>query len=185
MPMQRTILSATLAAAMLALPAAAQTASRPATVSVMAGGFVYGIESGGVFPMGAVRVDWPLNRFLRAEVGGSFARPGAVIHLDQYETPTAVNAHTQLFTATAGLQLELPTRLARPYAGVAAGLFARRDPSPGERFVAATREVMGGVRVPLNETVGVRGEVRLRLDDHGGRGTSSDLEHTVGLTIRM
>ncbi|HYR11996.1 MAG TPA: outer membrane beta-barrel protein [Longimicrobium sp.] len=185
MPTQRTFLGAVLATAMLAVPAAAQTAFRPATVSFQAGGFLYGIESGGVFPMGAIRVDWPVTRFLRAEVGGSFARPGAVIHLDQYETPTAVNAHTQLFTATAGLQLELPARRVRPYAGVAAGVFARRDPSPGERFAAATREVMGGVRVPLNETVGVRGEVRLRLDGHQARGTSSNLEQTLGVTIKL
>lgn len=185
MPIPRTVLGATLALAMLAAPAAAQTAPRPTTLSIQAGGFVYGMEGDGVFPMAAVRVDWPVNRYLRAEAGGSFARPGAVIHLDQYETPTAVHDHTQLFTATLGVQLELPTRLGSPYVGVAGGLFARYDPSPGERFVAATQELLGGLRVPVNETVGVRGEVRLRLDEHEGRGTSSNLEQTLGITVRL
>lgn len=185
MPMQRILLGAGLAAAMLALPAAAQSAPRPTTVSIQAGGFDYGIEGGGTSPMAAVRVDWPVNRFVRGEAGGSFARAGAVIHLDEYQTPTAVHAHTHLFTATIGVQMELPTRYGQPYVGVANGLFARRDPSRGERFVATTQEVLGGVRIPLNQDVGLRAEVRLRLDDHEDRGTSSSVERTIGVTLRM
>ena len=184
MPMHRTLLGAAVAA-VLALPAAAQTAARPATLSIQAGGFMYGMESSGVSPMAAARVDWPITRFLRVEAGGSFARAGAVIHLDQYETPTAVDGHTHLFTATVGVQVELPTRHANPYIGVANGLFARRDPSLGERFVASTREIMGGVRIPYNNRLGVRAEARLRLDDHQGRGTASNLEQTLGVTIRL
>lgn len=184
MPMQRPLLGAALAA-LLALPAAAQTDDRATTLSVQAGGLVYEIEGPGVFPVAAARVDWPVTRFMRVEAGGSFARAGAVIRLDQYETPTAVHGHTHLFTATLGVQLELPTPVANPYVGVAGGLFARRDPSLGERFVATTREIMGGVRVPYNHRLGIRAEMRLRLDDHRARGTSSNLEQTLGVTIRL
>src|SRR5687768_2923596 len=132
----RSIVGATLAlAALAAAPAAAQTAERGATLSLQGGGFMYDREGDGTFPMGAVRVDWTLNRYLRAEVGGSYVRPETTAY-----RPIAQNvmepyqAHSNLVTATVGVQAQLPTRIASPYVGISTGLFGRFDPEGGDRF---------------------------------------------------
>lgn len=186
MQMIRSILGATLAsAALAAAPAAAQTAGG-ATLSVQGGGLMYDREGDGTFPMAAVRVDWALGRYVRAEVGGSYARPSTTAYrpiaqnvLEPYES------HSTLTTATVGVQAQLPTRVASPYVGIATGLFGRFDAEGGDRFFRPTQEVMAGLRVPVARGVGVRGELRLRLDQHQDGGTANDVEHTLGVTIRL
>lgn len=183
----RTIVGATLAAAALAAaPAAAQTAERGATLTLQGGGLMYDREDDGTFPMGAVRVDWPLSRYVRAEVGGSFARPGTTMTRPiAQNVMEAYEAHSSLATATVGLQAQLPTRIASPYVGIATGLFGRFDPAGGDRFIRPTQEVMAGVRVPVRGGIGLRGELRYRMDQHQDGGSSDDIEHTLGVTIKL
>ncbi|HEY0018195.1 MAG TPA: outer membrane beta-barrel protein [Longimicrobium sp.] len=187
MQMIRTIVGATLAAAALAAsPAAAQTAEQGATVTVQGGGFSYSREGGDLIPMGAVRVDWPVSRYLRAEVGSSYARPGTTMTRPIAQgVQEAYQTHSSLATATVGLQAQLPTRLATPYVGIATGLFGRLDPDGGDRFIRPTQEVMAGLRVPVRGGIGLRGELRYRMDQHQDGVTGSNMEHTLGVTIKL
>ncbi|WP_420128607.1 outer membrane beta-barrel protein [Longimicrobium sp.] len=183
----RSIVGATLAlAALSAAPAAAQTADRGATLTVQGGGLSYDREGDGTFPMGAVRVDWALNRYVRAEVGGSYARPETTGFRTIGQNLTEpFDSHSNLMTATVGVQAQLPTRIASPYVGIATGLFSRFDAEGGDRFFRPTQEVMAGVRVPVRGGIGIRGELRYRLDQHQDGGTASDMEHTLGVTLKL
>lgn len=183
----RSIVGATLAlAALAAAPAAAQTAERGATLSIQGGGLMYDREGDGTFPMGAVRVDWTLSPYLRAEVGGSYARPQTTgFRTVGQNVVEPYEAHSNLVTATVGVQAQLPTRIASPYVGIATGLFGRFDPAGGDRFFRPTQELMAGVRVPVRGGIGVRGELRFRLDQHQDGGTANDMEHTLGVTIKL
>lgn len=183
----RSIVGAALAVAALATaPAAAQTAERGATLSIQGGGFMYDREDDGTYPMGAVRVDWALSRYLRAEVGGSYARPQTTGYRPiAQNVMEAYDTHSDLVTATVGVQAQLPTRIASPYVGLATGLFGRFDPAGGDRFFRPTQEVMAGVRVPVRGGIGIRGELRYRLDQHQDGGTANDMEHTLGVTIKL
>jgi hypothetical protein len=188
MTMIRTIVSATLAAAALAAtPAAAQTGDDRPTLSIQAGGLMYDREGDDNYPMGAVRVDWPVSKYVRVEVGGSFARPGTTVVrvIDANQTTQAIPAHANMFTTTVGVQAQLPTRFATPYVGMATGLFGRFDTEDGERFISTTQEFMTGLRVPVTGRVGVRGEMRFRFDRHQDSGTASDVEQTLGITVRL
>jgi hypothetical protein len=188
MTMIRTILGASLAAAVLAAaPAAAQTGETRPTLSIQGGGFMYDREGDANYAMGALRLDWPVSRYVRAEVGGSYSRPTTTLvrEIDVYHTMQAYEARTNVMTATVGVQAQLPTRLASPYVGVATGLFGRFDPDGGDRFISPTQEFLAGVRVPVSQRIGVRGELRFRFDQHHNSGTSSDLEQTVGITVRL
>ncbi|HEV3051227.1 MAG TPA: outer membrane beta-barrel protein [Longimicrobium sp.] len=172
------------AAALAAAPAAAQDG---ATLNIQGGGLSYDFLDDGTFAMGAVRVDWPLSRYVRAEVGGSYARPAYTAFRPVSQNVTeAYDEHANVLTATVGVQAQLPTRIASPYVGLATGLFGRFDPEGrGDRFVRPTQEVMAGVRVPVSRGIGLRGELRLRLDQHQNGGTASDMEHTLGVTIKL
>jgi hypothetical protein len=189
MTMIRTFVGATLAAAALAAaPAAAQqTGDDRPTLSVQAGGFMYDREGDANYAMGAVRVDWPVSRYVRAEVGGSYSRPTTTVVrvIDTNHTTQGIPSHANVFTTTVGVQAQLPTRFATPYVGMATGLFGRFDTNDGERFISTTQEFMTGLRVPVSERIGVRGELRFRFDRHQNSGTASDVEQTLGITVRL
>jgi hypothetical protein len=130
------------------------------------------------FPMAALRADWRLRRWLRSELGVSYA-------LGDVPAPgdAAGERSTSLATATVGIQAELPFRYLRPYAGVATGLFGRFDESGGARFVRTTQEFPVGVRVPVSSRLALRAEARFRFDQHENNTTAANVEQTAGLSF--
>jgi hypothetical protein len=132
------------------------------------------------FPMAALRADWRLSRWVRSEVDATYA----VGELD-FASPTA-DVNTSLFTATVGIQGELPLPLVRPYAGVAAGLFGRFDEegaAGAQRFVRTTTAFPVGLRVRFSPRLALRGEVRFRFDADPSGATAANVEQTVGLSF--
>lgn len=131
-------------------------------------------------PMAALRTDWRLRRWLRSEVGvsyaiGSITPPGGGIILPSSRT-------LQLGTATVGLRAELPGSLIRPYVGVAAGL-ALRDEAGGTSYVRTMMAFPAGLRFILGDRVSVRAEARFRFDQRRSGGEAVSVEQTGGLTV--
>lgn len=131
-------------------------------------------------PMAALRADWRLRSWLRSEVGASYAigtvdwNPGGV--------PTTQSRSLQLASATVGVRAELPSRLIRPYVGIAAGLVLR-DEEFGSRTVRTTMAFPTGVRFVLSDRVSLRGEARFRFDQRRLGGESVIVEQTGGLSV--
>lgn len=131
-------------------------------------------------PMAALRTDWRLRRWLRSEVGvsyaiGSITPPGGGIILPPSRT-------LQLGTATVGLRAELPGSLVRPYVGVAAGL-AMRDEENGASYVRTMMAFPAGLRFLLGDRVSVRAEARFRFDQRRAGGEAVSVEQTGGLSV--
>ena len=132
------------------------------------------------FPMAALRTDWRLSRWLRSELGVSYAMGD--VSLPGTEGPVEVDTH--LLNATIGLNVELPVPVVRPYVGIAGGIFARFDDEGGEDFVRPSVAVPVGLRIPITPRLGLRGEVRWRFDQHEGSGDSAvNREITAGLSF--
>ena len=131
-------------------------------------------------PMAAIRTDWRLRRWLRSEVGVSYAI-GSTERLENGVIP-ADERTLQLGTATVGLRAELPARYLRPYVGVAAGL-AMRAEEDGAKYVRTTMAFPAGVRVVLSDRVSVRAEARFRFDQRRGGGEAYRVEQTGGLSV--
>ncbi len=131
-------------------------------------------------PMAALRVDWRLRRWLRSEVGVSYAigtynpSAGGVI--------PAPSRALQLGSATVGLRAEMPTPLVRPYIGVAVGL-AYRSEEDGDPFTRTMMAFPAGVRVLLSERVSLRAEARFRFDQRRAGGEAIGVEQTGGLSV--
>lgn len=153
-------------------------------LSLVVGVFDYDYASDGDnFPMGALRADWRLTRFLRSEVDVSYA-------LGEVGAAAGVGGerNTSLAAATVGIQAELPFRFVRPYVGAAAGLFGRFDEddaggADGASFVRPTQAFPVGVRLALSPRLVVRGEVRFRFDQHEDNTTAANVERTAGLSF--
>ncbi|HEY0971513.1 MAG TPA: hypothetical protein VGE02_11155 [Gemmatimonadales bacterium] len=132
------------------------------------------------FPMAALRADWRLSRWLRSELGVSYAMGD--VPLPVVDGPVEVDTH--LMNASIGLNAELPVPVVRPYVGVSGGLFARFDDEGGEDFVRPSIAVPVGLRLPITPRLGLRAEVRWRFDQHEGSGDSAvDREMTAGLSF--
>jgi hypothetical protein len=131
-------------------------------------------------PMAALRTDWRLRRWLRSELGVSYAIGS--VDLPAGGAGPAGSRSLQLGTATVGLRAELPSRFIRPYAGVAAGL-ALRDEESGARYVRTTTAFPAGVRLLLSDRVSVRAEARFRFDQRRNGGEATSIEQTGGLSI--
>ncbi len=132
-------------------------------------------------PMAAIRTDWRLRRWLRSELGVSYAvgsteRPegGAVI------LPNSKSL--MIGSATVGLRAELPTRYVRPYVGVAAGL-AYRDEEDGARYARTMLAFPTGLRLTLSDRISLRAEARWRFDQRRSGGETVRVEQTGGLSI--
>lgn len=158
-------------------------------LSLLVGGFTYDRAGDRTFPMAAVRADWPLSRFVLAEVGVSLARAEVENVIEAFQTrpgighgPAVVEEDSNIFTGTVGLQAQLPLRYVQPYVGLATGLFGRMDPPGGARFVRPTQTFAVGLRIPVTGAFGVRGDLRYRLDQHQGGDAASDFEQTIGIT---
>lgn len=130
-------------------------------------------------PMAALRTDWRLRRWLRSELGVSYA-------IGSTDVPAgggATNSRSvQIGTATVGLRAEFPNRFVRPYVGVAAGL-VMRDEESGDRFTRTTMAFPAGVRVLLSDRVSLRVEARARFDTRRTGGEATGIEQTGGLSI--
>jgi hypothetical protein len=138
-------------------------------------------ESDQNYPMAALRAEWRLSKHVRSELGFAYA-------LAEMEGVTAEgdpqDVYSSLMAATVGVQAELPMSVLRPYIGIAAGFFGRFDDEEGgERFVRVTHAVPVGLRIPISPRLGLRGELRFRLDQHEGGVTAENVEKTVGLSV--
>lgn len=163
-----------------ARPAAAQQGE--STISVLAGGLSYDFEGDGTFPAAALRLDRRVAGSILAEVGFSYAL--ADVQVVDYTTPdpSLVPTNSSITAATVGVQAELPLARVRPYIGIAAGLFGRFDHERGDRFLRTTMAFPIGVRVPVARGLGLRGELRVRFDEHQGGGSSVNSELLAGLS---
>ena len=178
-----------LAALLAAAPAAsAQAGGDPAprtSVSLMLGGFGTDVAEGSTFGIAAARADWRLSRWILAEAGVSYARGEVEVARHDAGTATYRMEPTGLSTATVGVQAQLPLPYVQPYVGIATGLYMRLDVPGGHRFLSTTQEFPAGVRVPLTDRLGARGEVRLRYDQQQFNGQELGAETTVGVTLRI
>jgi len=154
-------------------------------LSLLVGVLNTDLGSNDKLPMAAMRADWRLARFVRGEVGASYAL--GQLDFGAAGTPGAPSGdvNTSLFTATVGIQGELPIPFVRPYAGAAAGLFGRFDEkgSGGQRFVRTTTAFPVGVRIPVSDRLSLRAEVRFRFDADPSGATTENVEQTAGLSF--
>jgi hypothetical protein len=148
-------------------------------LSLMVGVLDSDFDNDESFPMAALRADWRLSRWVRSEVDATYA----VGELES-GAPTG-DVSTSLFTATVGIQGELPLPFVRPYAGAAVGLFGRFDEkgSGGERFVRTTTAFPVGLRLRFSPRLALRAEARFRFDAHPSGATAANVEQTAGLSV--
>ena len=187
-PAAASLLALSLAASLTATPSLAQRAGPELperSFTLQAGVLGTEIAEGSSFGMVAARADWKLARYVRGEVGLSLARGEVEVGNHTGSTPTFSQEPTRLSTATVGVQAELPLPYVRPYVGAAAGVYLRLDTAGGHRFLSTTQEFPAGVRIPLTERLGARGEVRLRYDEQQGNGQELGAETTLGVTWRF
>ncbi len=151
------------------------------TVTVAAGAFSYELADDNEFFLLALRADRPISRWVRFEAETSYSRPEVQTDIEGRFAPLISAEHASLFTLTVGFQAKYALGPVEPYAGIAAGLFARYDDdSDGRRFQRSTFSFPFGVRVWLTDHVGIRGDFRFREDSHEVF-THSDSERTVGV----
>lgn len=132
-------------------------------------------------PMAALRTDWRLRRWLRSEVGVSYA----VGSTERPEGGAAISPDSKslmIGSATVGLRAELPARYIRPYVGVATGL-TYRDEEDGVRYVRTMMAFPTGVRFALSDRVSLRAEARWRFDQRRTGGEAVRVEQTGGLSV--
>ena len=131
-------------------------------------------------PMVALRTDWRLRRWLRSELGVSYA----IGSTDRLENGTVLpdSRTLQLASGTVGLRAELPTRVLKPYVGIAAGLVFR-DEEDGDQYVRTTMAFPTGVRIVLSPRVSLRGEARFRFDQRRSGSEGVRVEQTGGLSV--
>jgi hypothetical protein len=130
------------------------------------------------FPMAALRAEWRLGRFVRSELGASFA-------LGEFAAvaPGGEDVSSSLATATLGVQAEMPLPFIRPYVGAAAGLHGRWDEGDGASFVRPTISFPAGVRLPLSSRLALRAEARWRFDEQESGASAINVEQTAGLSV--
>ena len=131
-------------------------------------------------PMAALRTDWRLRRWLRSELGVSYAigtidgQVGGLV--------SSPSRALQLGSATVGLRAELPNQFVRPYVGVATGLASRHE-EDGAKYVRTTTAFPAGVRILLGDRISLRAEARWRFDQLRGGGQNVLVEQTGGLSV--
>lgn len=149
-------------------------------ISLVVGVFDYDRGDDDLSPMAGLRAEWRVARWVRAEVGGSYA----IANVDRPDLGAGEDANTNLFHASVGVKAELPNPVIRPYVGAAIGLFGRFDSDDGQEFVRPSLAVPVGIRIPVGDRINLRGEARFRFDEHlDGRSVPSR-EFTVGFGVR-
>ena len=164
------------ALALAAVPCAAQPSLDwpRRSITLQAGGMVTDYYDDATAPMGALRADWRLRNWLRSEVGASYARA-------ESGTQGAVN----VAGVAVAIQAELPTNLVRPYVGLGMGIHGTFEPEGGDRYFGPSNQAMAGLRVRLTDRVGLRGELRYRMDAGQSGGYADNMEMTGGLSWRF
>lgn len=132
------------------------------------------------FPMAAVRVGWGIRRWLRSELGASYATGSRDVFAQN--GARLDDATVQLGTLTLGLRAEAPLEYVRPYVGMAAGLFGEHV-EDGVKFVSTTMAFPAGVRLLLSPRIALQGEVRFRFDHRERTGQTVNVEQTGGISI--
>jgi len=157
--------------------------SRSVTLSV--GALRYRDDTDDNHPMAALRAEWRLRRWLRSELGVSYALASLDVLPDGAAATEEIDA--SLLTATLGLNAELPIPYVRPYVGAAVGLGARFDGDgetyEGDTFVRPVLAFPVGVRIPLSSRLGLRAEARFRFDEQPDGRSMTNVEQTVGVSF--
>jgi len=131
-------------------------------------------------PMAALRTDWRLHRWLRSELGVSYAIGSVDRTVSGAVAP--ISRTLQMATGTVGLRAELPARVFRPYVGIAAGMVFRNEEDDAQD-VRTTMAFPTGVRIVLSPRVSLRGEARWRFDQRRSGSESVRVEQTGGLSV--
>ena len=180
------VMAGALAGARTGAAAAQEVGARAATLRI--GGLMYDRGGDATNPMFGAGVDWTLSRHVLAEVEGTWSAANeTVLDFSTNEPePPEVETKRHLATLTAGLQAQALLGRVRPYAGMAAGLFVLYDAhDAGDRFPRYTVAFPVGVRVDLTQRLGLRGELRGRFDTHQDGGSGTNVEQTLGLSLRF
>ncbi len=151
------------------------------TVGLAGGVFKYEPSADNTFPMIAVRLDRPISKWVRFEVGTTYTRPEIQTDGGGFFDPSLPAEHTNLFTVTLGAQARWTVGPLEPYGGISAGFFGRYDGGPTDRsFGRSTFQFPFGIRLWATDHIGVRGEYRFSEDTHEAM-TRSDSEFTAGV----
>jgi hypothetical protein len=148
----------------------------------LAGGvFKYEPSDDSGSPIFSVRLDRPMSRWTRLELGTSYTRPEIQADAEGFFDPTLPAEHTNLFAVTAGIQARLTVGPIEPYAGLSVGFFGRYEGGPaGRSFGRSTFQFPLGIRIWATDHLGVRGEYRFDEDRHEVF-THSDSEIAAGV----
>jgi hypothetical protein len=151
------------------------------SLGVAAGVFKYEPSDDNGSPIFAVRLDRPMSRWARFEIGTSYTRPEIQADAEGFFDPTLPAEYTNLFAVTAGIQARLTVGPLEPYAGVSVGFFGRYEGgSAGLSFGRSTLQFPLGIRLWATDHLGVRGEYRFDKDRHEVF-THSDSEMSAGV----
>lgn len=140
----------------------------------------YDLAGRETIPLAALRGDWRLSRLWRGELGLSYGFGDLPRAPGTAGAPGLVGAH--VLSPTLGLTAELPTPYLRPYAGAAAGLFARFDDGGGD-FVRPAFAFPVGVRAYLSPRLALRAEARFRFDQQPTGASAPNRELTAGISV--
>ena len=85
-----------------------------------------------------------------------------------------------------GSILDAASSPVRPYVGMAGGLFVHYDQKAGgDRFPRYTIAFPAGARVRITDRIALRGELRARFDVEQEGGSGTNMEQTLGLSVRF
>src|SRR5687768_5437413 len=124
------------------------------TVTLQVGTFTHDYYDDGATAMGALRRNWGLARWVVSELGVFYTQP---------ETSDDETVH--MTGVDVGLQAQLPHSFIQPYVGLATGIHYTDEGDGGDSYFAGSTQAMGGIRLWLSRSVGLRGEGRFRIDD--------------------
>ena len=146
--------------------------SRDRSVSIMAGAFYHDYYGDEAAPMAALRFNWEVRRWLVTEFGTFYARP-----------ETDNDDDVSMTGADVSIQAQLPHPLLQPYLGLGTGIHITLEQEPGDRYAESSTQAMGGLRLSLGRGIGLRGEIRYRIDDQQSSTNAADnIELTAGLS---
>ena len=150
-----------------------------------AGGLTYDRGGDATRLMVGMGIDWEISRHILAEVGTTYS--DAKFSFTEFSGGSVRTAEgkAHLLTASTGIQAQAFLGPLRPYIGVGTGVFVRLDPEGGDRFARPMHAFPFGVRAQVSRRVGVRGEIRLRFDEHQSGSSALDAEQTLGVSIRF
>ncbi|MEJ7758407.1 MAG: outer membrane beta-barrel protein [Gemmatimonadaceae bacterium] len=158
-----------------ATPADAQRRERgrnsERSVTIQGGAFIHDFYGDDARPMVAIRANWGLARWLLSEFG-TF-----------YTQPKDIRGAVDVMGVDLALQAQLPHSILRPYVGLGAGIHVTLEGGGGDRFAESSTQAMAGLRLRLTRGIGLRGEMRYRIDDQQRSPSAADnVEMTGGIS---